>query len=582
MTISGLPGRSAKNSPSAEPGYCAAMVMLAGYPFDLGEHTRTITTESKDAQAWFDLGLNWLYAFHNEEAVACFNRAIEADPLCAMAHWGLAHAVGPYYNGPWIRLVDPMRSEILVTAFAASRKAAELAPQATPVEQALTGALVARFGAERNDDQDVFDSWDDAYADAMRAVYERFPDDLDVAALAVEALIVRTPWRLWHLPTGIPADGASTEEAVEIIERCFTDHAEAIRRHPGLLHFWIHIMEMSPTPERALEIAPVLQRLCPDAAHLVHMASHIQVLCGQYEEALIANIEAVVADDKYLEYRPGVSVYTVYRLHNIHFQMYSAMFLGNYERALAAADLIRETVTEEALHTDNPLVFRYLEAFYGMKVHVLIRFGRWDDLKAMAFPDEPESYPSTLALCHYGKGVACAATGDVAAAEEHQHLFAEACAHVPEDHLVFNNQTRDVLRIGEAMLAGEREYRRGNIDEAFDHLRRSVDLDDNLFYTEPWAWMQPPRHALGALLLEQGRIDEAAAVYAADLGLDETLVRSSRHPGNVWALHGYAECLDALGRSDEAESVRAELAVAKRHMDVPLESSCFCRGAAGG
>jgi len=556
------------------------MVPRADYPFDLGEHSRKITTESEDAQAWFDFGLNWLYAFHNEEAAFCFRQAIDADPACAMAHWGVAHAVGPYYNGPWVRLVDPLRSEILATAFASSRTAADLARNATPVEQALVHALVARFGAEHNDDQAIFDSWDDAYADAMAAVYERFPDDLDVAALTVEALIVRTPWRLWDLPTGTPAEGASTEEAIAIIERCFADQPEATRRHPGLLHFWIHIMEMSPMPERALEIAPVLQELCPDAAHLVHMASHIQVLCGHYEQSLAANIAAVVADDKYLAYNPGVSVYTIYRLHNIHFQIYSAMFLGNHERAVAAADLIRETVTDEALRTDNPLVVRYLEAFYGMKVHVLIRFGRWAELDDMELPEDVELYPSTLALCHYGKGIACAATGDIAAAEEHQRLFAEAWKGVPEDHLVFNNQTRDVLRIGEAMLAGELDYRRGNLEAAFGHLRRSVELDDNLFYTEPWAWMQPPRHALGALLLEQGRVAEAAGVYAADLGLDETLVRSSRHPGNVWALHGYAECLDSLGRSDEADAVRAELAVARRHMDVALESSCFCRGAA--
>jgi tetratricopeptide (TPR) repeat protein len=553
---------------------------LADYPFDLGRHTRTISTNSNDAQAWFDLGLNWLYAFHNEEAVVCFRNAIDADPSCAMAHWGLAHAVGPYYNGPWIRLVDPMRSEILATAFASSRDAATLAGDVTPVEQALVNALLARFGAAHNDDQDVFDSWDDAYADAMRTAYRQFPDDLDVAALTVEALITRTPWRLWNLPTGTPTEGASTEEAIAIIERCFADHPEATRRHPGLLHFWIHIMEMSPTPERALEVAPVLQQLCPDAAHLVHMASHIQVLCGQYEQALAANVEAVAADDKYLAYNPGVSIYTIYRLHNIHFQIYSAMFLGNFERAVAAADLIRETVTGEALRTDNPLVFRYLEAFYGMKVHVLIRFGRWDELKAMELPEQTDLYPSTLALCHYGKGVAFAATGDIAAAEEQQRLFANAWDGVPEDHLVFNNQTREVLRIGEAMLAGELHYRRGNLDEAFRQLHRSVELDDNLFYTEPWAWMQPPRHALGALLLEQGRVDEATGVYAADLGLDESLVRSSRHPGNVWALHGYAECLDELGRSDEAESVRAELEIARRQMDVPLESSCFCRGAA--
>jgi len=557
------------------------MVTADDYGFDLGSHTRTVTTTSADAQVWFDRGLNWLYAFHNEEAEACFMRAIDADPQCAMAHWGLAHAIGPYYNGPWVRLVEPQRSRMLARAHGITRHAIELAAVASPVEQALVGALAVRFGSDENDDQDVFDAWDDAYADAMREVYQAFPDDLDVVALAVEALMVRTPWRLWDLPRGRPAEGASTQEAIDILERCFADQPDdAWKRHPGLLHFWIHIMEMSPHPERALPHAAALQPLCPDAAHLVHMASHIQVLCGQYEAALTANEQAVVADDKYVAFSPDIGVYTAYRLHNIHFQVYAAMFLGNHEKAIAAADLIRETVTIDAIRVDNPFLYRYFEAFFGMKIHVLVRFGRWDDIIAMPLPSEPDLLVSTTALTHYAKGVALAATGDVANAELEQQRFLAAWERVPEEHMVFNNQTRDVLRIGEAMLAGEIEYRKGNFDEAFSLLRRSVELDDNLFYTEPWAWMQPPRHALGALLLEQGRVEEAAEVYRSDLGLDSTLVRSSQHPGNVWALHGYAECLDALGRPDDAQAVRAELAEAQQHMDVPLTSSCYCRGAA--
>ena len=551
-----------------------------GEYFDLGSYTRAISTDSPEAQIWFDRGLNWLYAFHNEEAERCFVNAIEIDPTCAMAHWGLAYAIGPYYNGPWVRLGEPQRSAILARAFALVHEARDLAVGATDVERALIDALVVRFGAPENESQDVFDSWDDAYADAMRVVHARFPDDLDVTALTVDALIVRTPWRLWDLAKAVPAEGASTAEAIEILEQCFARHdTSETYSHPGLLHFWVHIMEMSPTPERALDQGVALQGLCPDAAHLIHMASHIQILCGQYEEALRANVDAVVADDKYVAHNPELGVYTAYRMHNIHFQVYAAMFLGNFERAVAAADLIRETVTPDALRHDNAFLVRYLEAFYGMKVHVLIRFGRWDDLIDMPLPDEPELYVSTTALCHYAKGVAYAATGDVSAAERERVLFAEAWARVPEDHFVFNNQTRDVLKVGEAMLDGELEYRKGNFDEAFEHLRRSADIDDNLYYTEPWVWMQPPRHALGALLLEQGRVEEAAAVYRSDLGKDDTLFRSSQHPGNVWALHGYAECLDALGRPEEAATTRAELAIAKRSMDVELTSSCFCRGA---
>lgn len=548
--------------------------------FDLGSYTRTVSTDSPDAQMWFDRGLNWLYAFHKEEAERCFVQAIEADPRCAMAHWGLVYAIGPYYNGPWIRLGEPQRAETLARAYRLARDAAELAIRATDVERALIVALAARFGAEQNESQSVFDSWDDDYAAAMRRVHAEFPNDLDVTALTVESLMVRTPWRLWDLDAGVPAEGASTAEAIQLLEECFAANDTSVtHRHPGLLHFWIHIMEMSPSPERALDIAVVLQTLCPDAAHLVHMASHIQILCGQYEEALMANVEAVIADDKYVAHNPTLGVYTAYRMHNIHFQIYAAMFLGNFEKAMAAADLIRQTVTADVLRHDNAFLVRYLEAFYGMKLHVLIRFGRWNDIINMSLPDEVDLFVSTTALCHYAKGVAYAATGDVEQAERQQQLFAEAWERVPEDHFVFNNQTRDVLKIGEAMLAGEVEYRKGNFDAAFAHLAHSVDIDDHLYYNEPWVWMQPPRHALGALLLEQGRVEEAAGVYRSDLGIDDTLVRSSQHPGNVWALHGYAECLDALGRLEEAADIRAELVVAKKSMDVELTSSCFCRGA---
>jgi tetratricopeptide (TPR) repeat protein len=539
-----------------------------------------VSTASSDAQVWFDRGLNWLYAFHNEEAERCFQRAIDADPLCAMAHWGLAYAIGPYYNGPWVRMAEPQRAEILARAHRLVLTATDLASDATDVEKALIAALHARFPTERNESQEIFDSWDDDYAEAMRQVCARFPHDLDVVAFTVDALVVRTPWRLWDLAGGVAAEGSDTVEAITLLEECFSAHDDAvINQHPGLLHFWVHIMEMSPTPERALEQGVALQMLCPDAAHLIHMASHIQILCGQYNEALETNVAAVVADDKYVSVHPELGVYTAYRMHNIHFQIYAAMFLGNFAKAIAAADLIHETVTPEALRTDNAFLVRYLEAFYGMKVHVLIRFGRWDDIVDAPLPDDPDLFVTTTALWHYAKGVAHAATGNIDQAEHEQRLFLKAWNRVPEDHFVFNNQSRDVLRVGEAMLAGELEYRKGNHDLAFEHLRRSAHIDDTLYYNEPWVWMQPPRHALGALLLEQGRVEEAAEVYRADLGMNDSLVRSSQHLGNVWALHGYAECCESLGLHTEAAQVRAELEVAKAGMDVALTSSCFCRGA---
>ena len=552
--------------------------MTATYDFDLGAHTRTVSTSSAEAQVWFDRGLNWSYAFSREEAFRCYERAVEADPSCAMAHWGMAYATGPYYNGPWDRMPPPQRADVNKRTYEYIQNALERVGNATPAEQAVIEAYAVRCPAPENDDLEVFAQWDDDYADAMAEVAASYIDDDDVCALAIDAYMVRTPWQLWDLEKREPAEGASTIEALELLDMAL-DRAEREGRspHPGLLHFKIHLMEMSPTPEAALKEADVLRSLVPDAAHLIHMPSHLYVLCGQFQDSLDANVEAVVADLKYIDANPEVGIYFIYMLHNIHFQMYSAMLLGQYEPALRAGDQIWRTVTPEALRHENEFLVNYLEAFYGMKVHVYIRFGKWQEIIDEPMPDDPELMCVTTALWHYAKGVAYAASGDVENAAAQQALFAAAFDRVPDERKVFNNESRDMLRVGEAMLAGEVEYRRGNFDQAFADLRRCVDLYDQLNYSEPWVWMQPPRHALGALLLEQGHVDEAAAVYRADLGLDDTLVRPSQHPGNVWALHGYLECCERLGQDAEAKDIAAQLVESLKHADVDVSSSCFCR-----
>ncbi len=551
--------------------------MRDDYEFDLGAHTRTISTNSAEAQTWFDRGLNWSYAFSREEAHRCFEKVVEHDPDCAIGYWGLAYSIGPYYNGPWDRMPSPVRKRTneQVYNFIAQ---AQQASAATPAERALIDAYAARCQSPSNDSLEVFAAWDDDYADAMVRVADEFGEDDDIVAIAVDALMCRTPWKLWDLENRTAAAGASTLEAMELLDMAL-DRAAAEERppHPGLLHLKIHLMEMSPAPEAALPEANVLRTLIPDAAHLVHMPSHLYVLCGLFQESLDTNIEAVEADEKYMSVNPEVGIYSIYMLHNIHFQMYSAMFLGQYEPAIRAGKQIWEAVTPEMLRHENEFLVNYLEAFYGMLVHVYIRFGRWQEIIDEPMPAEPDLFCTTTALWHYAKGVAYAATGDVDRAAEQQELFAAAFDRVPEERQVFNNESREMLRVGEAMLAGELEYRRGNFADAFAHLRHCVDLSDQLNYSEPWVWMQPPRHALGALLLEQGQVDEAMAVYRADLGLDDTLARSSQHPGNVWALHGYLECCQLLGLEAEAAEISEQLAVATAVADVAVSSSCFCR-----
>ena len=545
------------------------------YEFDLGAYSRPVSTSSADAQAWFDRGLVWSYGFNHEEAVRCFRRAAEADPDCAMAHWGIAYALGPNYNKDWVAFEPDELTEMVSAARAAVERAHALLGRATPVEQALIQALGARFPAATPPAE--CSVWSDAYAEAMRGAYRQFGDDPDVAALCAEALVGRTPWQLWDLQTGEPADGADTLEAIDVLERGMARSPEP---HLGLLHIYLHTMEMSPFPERALPAADRLRDLAPDAGHLQHMPTHIDVLCGRYREVVTWNERAIEADRKYLAREGPLNFYTLYRCHDYHFKIYGALFLGQLEPALEAADEMAATLSDELLRIEVPPMADWAEGFVPMRLHVLVRFGRWQEIIDEPFPADRALYCTTTAMLHYAKGVAYASTGDAARAAEQQRLFHEAVARVPDTRYLFNNTCQDVLAVAAEMLDGEVAYRSGDLEKAFGHLRRSVLLDDSLPYDEPWGWMQPTRHALGALLLEQGRVEEAEAVYRADLGLDDTLSRPCRHPDNVWSLHGYHECLSRLGKADEAAAVKPRLDAAVAQATVRISSSCFCRGAA--
>ena len=544
--------------------------------FDLGGHTRPVSTQSAAAQRWFDRGLVWCYGFNHEESIRCFEEAANQDPDCAMAYWGIAYAAGCNYNKPWDAFEPDELAVAVATARDATDKALARVDGASPAERALIEALAQRYQSDQVVSDDEFVAWNDAYATAMRQVYARFPNDLDVAALFAEALINRTPWQLWNLETGEPAGGADTLEAVEVLERGIAQF-EANRDvpHPGLLHIYLHTMEMSPHPERALRAADLLRDLVPDAGHLLHMPSHIDILCGHYYNAVVANAKAIDADAKYLEHAGAVNFYTLYRCPNYHFKLYAAMFLGQFETAIAAANELVATIPEELLRMENPSMADWLEGFISMKMHVLIRFGRWQTIIDEPLPEDGALYSVTTAMIRYAKSVAYAASGQVDLAEEEKQHFDAAYALVPETRYIFNNQCRDILAIAAEMLRGELEYRKGNYAEAFVHLRRSIELDDNLPYDEPWGWMQPTRHALGALLLEQGREEEAEAVYRADLGLDNTLSRPAQHPENVWSLHGYVECLQRQGKESGAAQARLDLALARA--DVAINASCFCR-----
>lgn len=537
--------------------------------FDLGKHSRKITTASDRAQRWFDRGLVWLYGFNHESAIACFREALAADPACAMAHWGVTHAAGPNYNRPWETFTPEERFEAMTTARGAADAAATLAGRVSEAERALIEAVQHRAPAVPVQD---FGPCHDGYAAAMRGAHRTFGHDLDITALFAEAMMNRTPWKLWDLRTGQPAAAADTREATEVLEQTFRE-VEGAWDHPGLLHMYIHLMEMSPQPELALRHGDRLAVLAPDSGHLIHMATHIDVLCGDYHTAVERNTRAIGADRRFLEREGPENFYSIYRCHNYHFKIYGAMFLGQPSPALETADELIATLPEPFLRK----MADWFEAFVPMKQHVLIRFGMWDTILAQPLPDDPQLYSMTTALMRYARTVALANKGDIAGAEAERDRFFAARAAVQETRMLFNNTCRDILKVAEQMMLGELEYHKGNYEAAFAHLRKAVELDDTLPYDEPWGWMHPTRHVLGALLLEQGQVDEAEAVYRADLGHDGTLSRACQHPQNVWSLHGLYECLTRRGETVEAPHIKLQLDLAMARAEVPVRASCYCR-----
>ena len=550
--------------------------------FNLGTYRRPVSTQSQEAQRWFDIGLNWCYGFNHEEGIKCFEKALAFDPGCAMAHWGIAYAAGPFYNLTWKEHGAAEAEKATKRCFDHVRLALAASDGASPVEKRLIEALAVRFQKPHAVPATEFELWDDAYAAAMRRVYFAFPDDHDVMALFVEALMMRTVRRLWDLKTGAPAPNSDALEALHICERsiALSDEAGAMP-HPAILHLHIHLLEMSAMPERGMRSADLLGKMCPDAGHMNHMPGHIHVLCGDYEKARIASEKAVRANDLYLAYTDAPSYYLLGCCHDLHLMMFACMFLGQSKPALWAADKVRSLVTREVVALpDRPKLTQTVEGYHAMKSHVLVRFGRWQEIIDEPMIGEPKLYVMTTAMQHYAKGVAHATLRDFAEAERRRDLFNAHVDRIPAERRFLSNPARASLAVGAALLDGELAYHKGAHGEAYEHLRRAVELDDNLSYTEPWAWMHPPRHALAALLLDQGHVAEAEQVYRDDLGLSGNVQRCAQHPNNVWALHGLAECLARRGETQEMPTVKSKLAAALAKADVEISSSCLCRTSA--
>ncbi|ERT02927.1 hypothetical protein HMPREF1624_01231 [Sporothrix schenckii ATCC 58251] len=567
--------------------------------YDLGRSSAAaphVTTTSPEAQIWFGRALVWTYCFNHDEAIACYKQVLAHDDACAMAYWGLAFCSGPNYNRTWRLFNDVDRRQAVHDTFTYAQAAlarvgvglgsspvsgsasGPARPAVAEWEKALICALVKRY-PDNNTHRDTA-VCDRAYADAMRTVYAQFGRDdtnFDMVTLFADALMNVAPRKLFDTATGEPIASSPVAEVRALLERALA--RPGVETHPGVAHYYIHLMEMSATPAAALPAADMIRDLVPDTGHTYHMPAHIDVLVGDYRRAVEYNHRATVADDKYFAAagNGGRTFYSYYRLHDYHSLIYAAMLGGMSQAALATTDRMEATITEAMLRVEAPALADWMEFFLAVRVHVLIRFGRWDEVLRLEPKADRDLYCVTNVFRHYGHAIAYAATGRVAEAEAARARFRAAAAYVPPTRLDFPNKITDILHIATAMLDGEIAYRRADYPLAFGRLRDAVALEDALPFAEPWGWMLPARHAFAALSLEQGFVEEAAHAYAQDLGLAPTPGRVHQHPNNVWALHGYHECLQRLGRHGEAARLEPQLAAALADADVDVTSSCFCR-----
>ena len=509
---------------------------------NLGTLHHPITTRSKDAQRYFDQGLRLVYGFNHEEAIRAFEEATRLDPSAVMAYWGIALALGPNINAAMDK-TDERR------AWEALQKARSYSAHVTLAEQAYITAIGKRYSL-KGSTRTVLDK---AYADAMRALWKQYPEDPDAGVLFAEALMDLHPWDLWT-SNGKPKSG--TEELVSTLE---TVLARA-PNHPGACHYYIHAMEASLTPERALSCAERLPGLMPGAGHLVHMPAHIHMRIGRYHEAAEDNAQAAEIDRRYLAGNPSAGDYADgYYRHNLHFLWASLAMEGRSAEAVKVArqlaGTIRETEVRQELSND---------LYRSVPLWSMIRFGQWDALLKELPP--PTTFRLKQAIWRLGRGMALIASGRVPGAEGEHTALATLAKRFARSRTAEEQTERAIIQIAERLLAGEIATHHKQYDVAITALREAIKAEDALPYSEPPFWPIPVRHYLGVVLQKAGRAQEAESVYRADL---------IKNPHNGWAQYGLMQSLRAQRKDREADKAEQEWKRAWIHADVTLVASRF-------
>lgn len=538
LLVAGLSGRAAgeeRKAPDKKPDLALTAV---------GRQHHTIQTASKEAQDYFDQGMTFIYGFNHEEAARAFRHAATLDPASPMPLWGIALSVGPNYNID----VDTEREKI---AYETVQKAAKLAEQAPQVEKDYVAALAVRYSGDASPD---YKKLSRDYAAAMKALSQKYPDDLDAATLYAESLMNLHPWRLW---THDGKPGENTEEIVRVLESVLARDPD----NAGANHYYIHAVEMSDDPQRALPSAQRLNTMVPQAGHLVHMPAHIYIRTGDYEAALKSNVVAAKIDQKYAKEadKEGGIYDLMYHSHNEHFIAMAASMGGRYAEAKAAADAMAKRLAPHAK------MMPMLDGFILTPLWVDARFGKWDAIEAR--PEPPKEFVETHVMWRYTRALAFAARGDAGKATAERDLFsAEVSAILPDMPFGAQNTAKDILGLATHVINARIAGASGKSNDAIEHFRKAVEMQDALNYDEPADWYYPVRESLGGALLFTGNAKEAEQVFRDDL---------KRNPRNPRSLFGLIQALKAQQRDVDAAWVERQFKEGWKGADTKLEISAL-------